>query len=413
LFRKITIAVVLATAVASAGLARTRAVGSGTTTTDAALLPIKVSGAAVTGIVTSVSGNIISLAGGLVTIDASNAKIMDERGAAVTVASIKAGNSIVASITTNVTTNTPIPASTIAVRSTPQVELTGQVSAVGATSLTVLGRTVNVDSNTSFGGRAHSLADVVVNDMVSASANVSVGALLAASLLVLAPPPVPSTLIHGTVKSISVDSWGITDRDGKEWAVVVNSQTKIAGDPKVGDSVEILANINNANQYVAVSIVKTPMATGSIVFSGTVQSITATVWVIHQSGENRDLKVAINEKTRITGDPKVNDGVNVTANVDAAGNYTATEIAKLGIVPPTVTLHGKVKSIVGPACPSTVCDYSLWTVGPAAGLGPDTQFQVNATTKVTGNPTLGDMVNVVLKSATAVPYIAISVEKQQ
>jgi hypothetical protein len=412
LFRKITITALLAATVASAGLARTRAVGSGSTTTDAALMPVKVSGAAVSGIVTSVSGNIISLAGGLVTIDASNAKIMDDRGAAVTVASIKTGNSIVASISTNVTTNTAIPASTIAVRSTPQVELTGQVSAVGATSLTVLGRTVNVDSNTSFGGRARSLADILVNDVVSVSANVSSGALLAVSLMAMAPPPVPSTLIHGTVKSISVDSWVINDRDGKEWTVLVNSQTKITGDPKVGDTVEILANTSSANQYVAVSIMKTPVATGSIVFSGTVQSISPTVWVVHQSGDdNRDVKVTINEKTKITGDPKVNDGVHVTATVDAAGNYTATEIVKLGIVPPsTVTLRGKVKSIIAPAC--SACNYTIWTVGPGVGLGPDTQFQVNPSTRLSGNPGLGDNVTALLQSAT-VGYIAISVEKQQ
>lgn len=382
-------------------LARTRSVTSGSS--DAALAPITVPGAAVSGVVSSISGNIISLAGGLVTVDASNAKIADERGGAGSIASITPGSTILAVLGANVTTNTPLPAISISVQRIAQVELTGTVSAVGATSLTVLGRTINVDANTSFGDRARNLGDVFVNDVVTVTANVSGGALLAASLRVTSPPPRPPTVIHGAVKSIATQSWVITDKAGKDWPVLVNSQTKIVGDPKIGDAVEILANIDNAGQYVAVSIAKTPVIVGTptLDFSGSVKEIGAKSWTIRTE---KAVVVAVNEKTKITGDPKVNDGVHVTASIDAAGNLTALEIAKLGIVPPpvTITLRGKVKSIVD----------SSWTVGPSAGLGPDTQFTVNATTKIVGDPKVGDNVVAVLKS-DASRYVAISVEKQQ
>jgi hypothetical protein len=395
MIRKITLTSILF-ALAFAAQARTRTVGSGAST-DAALSPLTVPGASVSGAVSSVSGNVISLAGGLVTIDASNAKITDQTGNTATIASITAGSTIFAVLSaTTANANAALPAAMINVRRIAQVELSGPVTAVGANSLTVLGRTITVDSNTSFGGRARTIADILVNDNVQVAANAAGSALLASSIFATDPMP-RATVISGTVKTIGSESWTITDRAGKEWTIVVNAQTKIVGDPKVGDTVEILANVDNANRYVALSIMKAPViiVLPIVSFSGEVKSITATSWVVRDARADKDITLAIVPDTKISGDPKVADGVIVTARIDSNGAYTAISIIKLGIVPPpaTVTIRGVVKSVVGLAC--ITCD-TIWTIGPPAGTtGPDTQVRSNTRTKIVGDPRVSDTVEVV------------------
>ena len=414
MIRKITIfAALLALAVGAEGRNRSVASGSPGTTADAALFPITVPGASVSGVVSSVAGNIISLAGGLVTLDASSAKITDQKGTSGTIASITPGSTVYAVLSSaTAAANAPLPAVMINVHRIPQVELTGTVTAVGTNTLTVLGRTITVDANTSFGGRARGLSEIFVNDTAIVAANVSGSSLLASSVLSSTPIP-KSTIIHGTVKSIGAEAWTISDRDGKEWTIVVNSQTKVVGDPKVGDTVEILANIDSANRYVALSILKSSITVKPVVnFSGEVKSITATSWVVRDSRADKEVTLAITADTKIVGDPKVADGVNVTATIEANGTYTALAILKLGIVPPplNVTVRGVVKSITGLACIG--CDDTVWVVGPAVGLGPDTQFRSNSRTKISGSPRTGDTVEAVLQSTAAGYYLALSIVKQ-
>jgi hypothetical protein len=279
----------------------------------------------------------------------------------------------------------------------------------------LLGRTVSVDSNTSFGGRVHGLADILPNDLAIVQANAVSGVLVASSVLVVPPLPKAPAIIHGTVKSIGTEAWVITDSAHKDWTVVVNAQTKIIGDPRVGDPVEILANTDNANQYVAVSIMKSLIAERLALFTGTLKSITGSTWLINTSG--RDVSVTVNAQTKITGDPRVNDGVAVTASVDAAGNYTAIAIAKLGIVPPviTMTLNGVVKSVAQhmtlEPCPSWGCIIATWTIGPAVGLGPDFLVAQTENTKVAGSPKTGDLVEVVVQQQSGA-LVALSISRK-
>src|SRR6185503_18347519 len=128
------------------------------------------------------------------------------------------------------------------------------------------------------------------------SANASGGALLAATVIASTPFP-RTTLIHGTVKSIGTDSWLITDSAGKEWTIIVNAQTKIIGDPKVGDSVEILANVDRSNQYVAVSIMKSIVIRPMVNFTGEVKAIGPASWVIRDSKADKEVTVAIDRDT--------------------------------------------------------------------------------------------------------------------
>jgi Domain of unknown function (DUF5666) len=224
-------------------------------------------GAIVSGKVENVGGTTITLASSLVTIDAAQATIVVD-GKKTTVASIQSGDFIVATLkTAAVSAGMPLPATVVAVARQAAVTFVGDVQAVDQTSrtLTILGRTVSVDGNTAFGGpfAQKSLADVVVGANAIVAANVAGGKLVATNVMVMGmlsqQPPMggqpKATLLRGTVKSIAADNWVITTTTG-DITVLVNTQTKIVGDPKVGDRVDVMATTDSANKYVALAIMK-------------------------------------------------------------------------------------------------------------------------------------------------------------
>lgn len=272
-------------------------------------------GATISGLVTGVNGNSISLANGLVVIDASQATITDDRGAAATVTP---GTLILAILRSG----TSLQASSIVVTRLPQVALSGAVQAVNpsAGTLQIFGLTIHVDANTSFGGNhnARGLADIVAGDVVQVEANAVGSNLVASSILLFAPVSQSPSFIHGTVKNIGTDAWVITDSQHHDITVAVNAQTRIVGSPKVGDTVDVLANVDSAHNYVAISIVISPVAQMHI--NGVVKSIGTTSWVIGPAvGLGPDFLVQVNAQTRIVGNPRVGDRVEVVAELGTSG----------------------------------------------------------------------------------------------
>ncbi len=285
-------------------------------------------GTTVSGIVFAVGTNSVSLANGLVTIDITGATITDDHGAAATVTK---GDLIFAILKSN----TSLQASTVVVTKQPQVTLSGTVQSVNPTggTLQVLGLPIHADANTSFGGghNVHSLADIVANDLVIVQANAVGMNLVAASILVFSPMPLPFTLIHGTVKSIGTQSWVITNTSGKDVTVLVNAQTKILGSPKVGDTVDVLANTDAANNYVAISIAVSPETPPPMQMhiNGVVKSIGATQWVIGPAaGLGPDFLVQITADTKIVGNPQVGDHVEAVVQTGHNG-FVAISITKI------------------------------------------------------------------------------------
>jgi Domain of unknown function (DUF5666) len=213
----------------------------------------ELSGNTVTGVVSSVTGSLVRLADGLVVIDTTGAKISGEiTPGALLFAVLKPGN---------VAANAPLPASYVAVTRSAQVTLSGTVTAVDLTArtLTLLGRTMRVTPQTAFSSafptfKAIELSDIVTGQPVVVESNASAGALVASSVFVLGfhPPTLP-TVIHGTVRSIANDSWVIS-AGGKDVMVKVDAKTKIAGNPKVGDTVDVLVDADN----LALAIIKMP-----------------------------------------------------------------------------------------------------------------------------------------------------------
>ena len=180
--RKITVAAVLLLAFAAvAGAQHMRAVAPPQMPIDPDMLMMGNNAGAVSGTVTSVSGNTISLANGLVTIDATNAKIIGDHGAQATIAAVTPG-SLVMAVLSNTTSaaNAPLAATLVAVMHQSQVTLTGIVTAVDSahSTLTLLGRTIQVNAQTSFDAPFHGstikgIADVQPNEIVTVDANAS------------------------------------------------------------------------------------------------------------------------------------------------------------------------------------------------------------------------------------------------
>jgi hypothetical protein len=288
-------------------------------------------GATAGGIVSSVEGSLIHLAGGAITIDASGATVHG---------TIEAGMILFATLkTADVAPNAPLPAATISVMRIPDGTLFGPVQSVDVanSTLTVLGRTIHVDDDTSFGGLhklrgAHSgLADILPNDLVNVTADERDGRLVASSIMVLGPaaPDVVST--HGTVRSIAADSWVIArERDG-EITVVVDAQTKIVGSPKEGDQVEVLYRVDSANRLVAISIIRferpEPPHVDVFRFSGRVESMETHAWVVAKA-DGEKVKLIIERISKVDPGVRIGDEVEVLAQRNEDGTVTALAIVR-------------------------------------------------------------------------------------
>ncbi|MDQ3283998.1 MAG: DUF5666 domain-containing protein [Acidobacteriota bacterium] len=286
---------------ASFTFARTRAASHPDLHPDAAM---------VSGVVTSVNGNIVSIANGLVTIDVSKAQVAG---------TIAPGALIFATVSATTDANAPLQAKTVAVTHLADATLLGTLERVdtSAKTLTVLGRTIAVDANTSFGGpRVNGLNDLVPNQLVQVQSSNVNGRLVARSVVVIAPVIPDARVIRGTVKSIGADAWTITAEKG-DVVVKIDAQTKIAGAPKVGDTVEVLYNVDSANANVALAIVKferpqVPTLPQLSHIKGTAKEIGATSWIVTRE-EGGDATVNITSQTKIEPGIVRGDRVDVLA----------------------------------------------------------------------------------------------------
>lgn len=366
--------------------------------------PVPLSGATVSGMVTAVNGSNVSLANGLVVLDVSQATITDDRGRAATIAP----GSIIFAV---LKSSNSLQASAVFVTQAPQVSLSGTVQSVNASAGTfqLLGLTVHTDANTSFGG-GHSvrrLSDIVPGDIVAVQANAAGQNLVATSVLAFAQIAQPApTLLHGTVKNIGTDSWVITDSRRGDVTVSVNSQTRILGSPKVGDTVDVLANVDSANNFVAISISISPVSS-RLHFTGVVKQIGANSWTID------DRIVQVNSKTIIIGNPKVGDTVDVVLDPSSALNVALA----ITLLPSAPSQHvtGVVKSIAPHTtlepCPVWGCIVATWTLGPGAGMmGPDFLVTQIGSTTLGGNPKVGDRVDAVVEMKDGA-LVALSITK--
>lgn len=287
----------------------------------------------VTGSVTSVSGNLITVLNGAVTIDTTGASFHSRRGSA-TIADVRPGAQIVATIRNpQAPAGTLLQASNIVILDGPAGTLAGPVQSVDAAgfTLTVFGARVLVTPETRFvspmTGRNASLADIKAGDMVIVEVGIRGSGLVAETIHVV--PPVPNTVLDGTVKSMSATAWVITTRSG-DVSVTINAETRIDPSVIVGDSVHVIGTADAAGHVTALSIVRSiprPVEPPLDAIEGTVKSIGATAWVI-TAREGKEVTVGIDRLTRIDPAIKAGDAVVVLTRRDAAGNLFAVAIMK-------------------------------------------------------------------------------------
>lgn len=299
---------------------------------------VRPGGGSISGIVESVEGNLIRLADGLIVVDASKASIVIGRGRVGTIAEIEPGMLLFASTAKDEqpSSHPVLHASTIVATHAGDAGISGAVQSVDVTtrSFVVLGHTIYVDDDTSFGGFLRNgqpgLSDVVPNQLVTVQVDAVSGRLVARDVLVLSPVPPQISRLNGTVKSIGTDAWTI-ESDGETVTVVVNAQTKIVGSPKVGDRVEVILNIDTANNRVAIAIYKIQIVTPPVKivqFHGKVKSITGPTWVVTADGQDKTFTV--NERTKVTPNTGVGNLVQVLASQADDGTLTAMTVIKLG-----------------------------------------------------------------------------------
>jgi hypothetical protein len=302
----------------------------------------------VEGIITSVKGSVVELLGGAgnLSIDLSQAKIVPAEAAAdgAAVPPITPGAQIWATVEVPLIPTAgpallPLKATYAVIRLANSAFLHGQIQGVSVSDglFTMLERVIHVGPATEFGGDAKSLADLKPGmsadvTLTVSLANVSAPVLLA--LRVVAHGPVPPVIFsfRGIVKSIGTDSWTIGDQ-----IVGVTTETKIVGDPKEGDLVDVIAQIvgppnpmmGMPSRLVAISITKEstpppPVPGRTFSFTGPVRAIPPDpfngVWKI--GGKD----VVANGLTRINGVIVVGDIVDVKGHVEIGVPATAATV---------------------------------------------------------------------------------------
>ncbi len=296
-------------------------------------MPMPVQPAGVTGFVTTVSGNLITLLNGNVTIDVSGAMFSKRKGAA-TIADVKPGLQIVALLKNpQAAPGTMLQAASVTILDVAAGSLYGPVQSVdvAGSTLTIFGALVHVTSDTRIytfrGGRTPALSDIKPGDMVVTEVNVNGSALVAETIQVI--PPMPNASLEGTVKSIGTTSWVITTRSG-DVTVTVTAETKIDPAVKVGDKVYVIGSADPAGNMTALAIyaarpVPPPTTTPSL--EGKVKSIGATAWVI-TTDDGKDVTVIVTANTKIDPSVNVGDAVLVIGSKDDSGNFVAIAIMK-------------------------------------------------------------------------------------
>lgn len=313
----------------------------------------------VEGVVTAVStdGKVVTLLGGAgnLDIDVSSAKIFlveADPAAAATPVTIGPGDRIVATIALPDAIPATVPppplvATNVLVTQNRFTFLHGTIQGVDVpgSAFSMLFRVVHVDANTEFSGATpssliKSLADLAPGQTAEATVVASPLGLLAVRVAAHgfpAPPPIPFAF-RGVVKTITAGAWTIDEK-----VVGITTETKIVGDPKVGDMVDVIAKVQDPpnpgmgmpSRIVAILIIKvgivtqppTPGSAREFTFDGVVQSIPATAtqigaWRIGGKDVN------VTAQTEIVGSPKVGETVHVTATL---GSGPATTLGPVNM----------------------------------------------------------------------------------
>lgn len=282
-------------------------------------------------------GPIVTLLDGLVSFDATGATVRFSNGTSGTTVDLEIGQRIVAFVEPAPTM--PKARSIVVLAQKFDVTLTGRVDAVdpAARTLTVLGFVAKVTDRTVFGGPRDGagqagLEDVRAGELVLVAAMADSGTLVANRVMKLSPSPLPTSRVRGLVDSIGTESWTLVLRDGTKTVVKVDAETKVVGNPKVRDEVDVLVRQLPDGSLLALLIAKapiTPPVATEVAFEGIVARIAAdgplgtATWLVGET------KVLVSPVTTVRGEPGIGDRVRVEGFRGRDGVVMASRIAKL------------------------------------------------------------------------------------
>ena len=298
----------------------------------------------VEGTVSKVTGPILDLIEGGIQIDVTHATITggDNRLAnPLPWSGILVGARVVAQVTVPdvipaVFPPPPLAATTVVVFQAHAGQLVGTIQAVDVAGgkFTLLLHTVSTNSATKWSGEGPNgpvkgIADLVAGMFATVSV-VNASGLLATNVEAFGFATPPELIaFRGPVETITPTAWTIAGR-----GVRVDFDTKIVGDPKVGDTVDVLARIQNPPPgtlgptfLVAISIIKAPVilppnpGDHATEFDGTVEAIPAApatngVPLGHWKISSRDVVV--------NGLTKLDAGIVVGTAVHVKGSFLMT-----------------------------------------------------------------------------------------
>lgn len=288
------------------------------------------------GMVTSIDGDVISVAGGTLRFDQSRVIVRPEVPAAP-------GDFVrITYAAPAVMNRAPIPATSIVITKRAAVALTGVVEAVNAASLQVAGHAVTVGSATGFSCGIHRLADVELGSVVRISLAPRNGRLVPIDVCsghVITPNDVSSLTL--VVKDASASSWSVCDIVDHEYRVHVDAATTIVDDVKAGDAVDVIANPRTAYvERIQKSSYAISFGSNAFATRGTVKAISKTELRIG----SRTARVSDDSVwypgsplTNVVGNPRVGDVVEVFGT-----NWEAV-IGKAAPALPPMIVHGRVQ----------------------------------------------------------------------
>jgi hypothetical protein len=304
----------------------------------------------VEGTVTAVSGNLVTVASAFA-IDTTGARIVLATAGSTpaTIADITVGSRVLAQGLTPLPTAGPgfPPLSSTLVVVTParNGSAAGLIDSVSASGFfTLLSHNFIVDAHTQFTGEVKRFSDLAKGQLALVTFAVNGATPLALTVEARNVPPDQFISFRGTVRSIPspppLGMWQIDDK-----SVMVTQDTRIAGDPKVGDLVDVLAKLHNPppgslqpsylEAVIIIKVIVPPPPSRDVDFTGKVESIPAPPPLGHWKVGGKD--VLVNGLTRINGSPAVGDTVEVKGFIQlatalvpatAAGQIVATSIEK-------------------------------------------------------------------------------------
>lgn len=296
----------------------------------------------VEGTVSRVTGTVLDLVEGQIQIDVSKATITggdDSETGPLPASSILVGARVVAQVTVPDAIPAVFPppalaATNVVVFPAGAGRLAGTVQTVDLAGgkFTLLFRSVSTNAATKWSGEGpkgsvKGIADLTAGMFATVSVVNSGGLLATAVEAIGVVTPTHLISFRGPVQSISPAEWQVAGR-----LVRVNADTKILGNPGIGDVVDVLAEApetspgaGTAVLPVALSILKEPVILPpnpgdiSVEFDGTVESIptpTNGVPLGHWKISARD--VVVNSLT------KLDTGITVGTDVFVKGNFQFT-----------------------------------------------------------------------------------------